>query len=60
MNTPEHIDFLGCVGTSHSPELELDYIELGHRVADSLDSEYCGFGACFDLQYQAYLEGQED
>lgn len=33
-----------------------DELELGTRVAQALDDEYCGFGPLFDLSYDLYMK----
>lgn len=38
----------------------MDELELGARVAHALDAEACGFGPLFDLQYQIYIEQEEE
>lgn len=40
--------------SSGMPSFILDELELGTRVAMALDNEALGFGALFDLQYDAY------
>lgn len=37
----------------------LTEIELGSRVANALDDEWCGFGPLLDLQYELYLARNE-
>lgn len=37
----------------------LDSLELGERVAASLDAEACGFGALFDRVYDQYMEREK-
>lgn len=38
----------------------LTEMEVGTRVAMAQDSEDCGFGAIFDLQYQEYVDAHSN
>lgn len=50
-----HIPIYGTGMHDHVP----DSLELGERVAASLNAEACGFGALFDRMYDQYMADEK-
>lgn len=46
---------MNLAGWGYHAQYLMDELELGERVAMSLDSEACGFDAIFDLQAEAFF-----